>query len=383
MDGGERPSAGQKTPFPPEGELVELLWQDGAVVAHSQAQRAFGGGGDTGASGITDEAPALWLPAGGGGGMGGDVYSQLWQSIAQADGRVGAKSGNSGAGSSRTAGGEVGSSFCGSNLVAAALHLDDDIDDVAALPPPPEEPGPSTSSGWNSNALLKRSRDEFDSRSEDADFDTVDETPPSRRQASKRRMRAAEVHNMSERRRRDRINEKMRALQELVPHCNKTDKASILDEAIEYLKSLQMQVQIMWMSTGMAPMMLPGAHQLMPPMTMGLNSACIPPAAQFLSQMQRVPPFMSSPLPNQIPHITSTATNAPNVTNQIQSNGMAQPRNPFLHPNDALTSTPQVPSLFGYGPQIAQQNVIEELLAGTAAPALGAEPPSSSEGTGT
>nr|CAB3451909.1 unnamed protein product [Digitaria exilis]CAB3455667.1 unnamed protein product [Digitaria exilis] len=205
MDGGERPSAGQKTPFPPEGELVELLWQDGAVVAHSQAQRAFGG--DTGASGITDEAPAPWLPAGGGGGMGGDVYSQLWQSIAQADGRVGADvrvrppamSRNSGAGSSRTAGGEVGSSFCGSNLVAAALHLDDDIDDVAALPPPPEEPGPSTSSGWNSNALLKRSRDEFDSRSEDADFDTVDETPPSRRQASKRRTRAAEVHNMSER----------------------------------------------------------------------------------------------------------------------------------------------------------------------------------------
>jgi hypothetical protein len=34
---------------------------------------------------------------------------------------------------------------------------------------------------------------------QDADFDTVDETPPSRRPASKRRTRAAEVHNMSER----------------------------------------------------------------------------------------------------------------------------------------------------------------------------------------
>ncbi|RLN36200.1 hypothetical protein C2845_PM03G19670 [Panicum miliaceum] len=264
MDGGERPAASQKRPFPPESELVELLWQDGAVVAHSQAQRAFAGGGTTGASGVTGEAAAAWLPGGGGGGaLGGDVYSQLWQSIAQADGRVGAdararppaRSGNSGAGSSRTAG-EVGSSFCGSNLVAAAMHLDDDIDDVAALPPPAaaaDEPGAcggaSTSSGWNSNALLKRSRDEFDGRSEfklvrekekhlqDADFDTLDETPPSsRRPASKRRTRAAEVHNMSER----------------------TDKASILDEAIEYLKSLQMQVQIMWMSSGMAPMMLPG-----------------------------------------------------------------------------------------------------------------------------
>ncbi|CAL5078265.1 unnamed protein product [Urochloa decumbens] len=387
MDGGERATASQKRPFPPDGELVELMWQDGAVVAQSQAHRAFAGG-DTGASGVTGEAPpASWLPCAGA--MGGDVYSQLWQSIAQADGgprrRPPARSGNSGAGSSRTAGGEVGSSFCDSNLVAAALHLDDDIDDVAALalPPPREEPGgaagASTSSGWNSNALLKRSRDELDSRSEDAEFDAVDETPPSRRAASKRRARAAEVHNMSERRRRDRINEKMKALQELVPHCNKTDKASILDEAIEYLKSLQMQVQIMWMSTGMVPMMLPGAHQLMPPMSMGLNSACMPSAAQFLSQMQRVPPFMNNPMPQ----ISSAATNAPNVTNQVQSNRMAQPRNPFLHPNDALTSTPQAPSLFGYGPQMAQENVIQELLAGTAAPVLGAEPPSSSDGTGT
>ncbi|XP_039793336.1 transcription factor PHYTOCHROME INTERACTING FACTOR-LIKE 13-like isoform X2 [Panicum virgatum] len=392
MDGGERPAAAQKRPFPPDGELVELLWQDGAVVAHSQAQRAFAGAGNTGASGVTGEAAAAaWLP--GGGALGGDVYSQLWQSIAlaQADGRVGApararppaQSGNSAAGSSRTAG-EVGSSFCGSNLVAAARHLDDAIDDVAALPPqPPDEPGASTSSGWNSNALLKRSRDDCDGRSEDADFDTVDETPPSRRPASKRRTRAAEVHNMSERRRRDRINEKMRALQELVPHCNKTDKASILDEAIEYLKSLQMQVQIMWMSTGMAPMMLPGAHQLMPPMSMGLNSTCMPPAAQFLSHVQTVPPFLSNPLPNQIPQISPAFTSAPNVTNQVQSNRVAQPRNPFLHPNDALTSTPQLPSLFGYGPQMAQENEIQELLACTAAPALDAEPPSSSDGTGT
>jgi len=118
----------------------------------------------------------------------------------------------------------------------------------------------------------------------------------------------------------------------------------------------------MWMSTGMAPMMLPGAHQLMPPMSMGLNSACMPPAAQFLSQIQAVPPFLSNPLPNQIPQISPASTSAPNVTNQVQSNRMAQPRNPFLHPNDALTSTPQLPSLFGYGPQMAQENAIQELL---------------------
>ncbi|WZZ52014.1 hypothetical protein YC2023_052121 [Brassica napus] len=87
----------------------------------------------------------------------------------------------------------------------------------------------------------------------------------SQRSGSTRRSRAAEVHNLSERKRRDRINERMKALQELIPHCNRTDKASILDEAIDYLKSLQMQLQVMWMGRGMAaaaatPMMFPGVQ---------------------------------------------------------------------------------------------------------------------------
>ncbi|VAI45809.1 unnamed protein product [Triticum turgidum subsp. durum] len=44
-------------------------------------------------------------------------------------------------------------------------------------------------------------------------------------------------------RRRSRINEKMKALQILIPNSNKTDKASMLDEAIliEYLKQLRLQ----------------------------------------------------------------------------------------------------------------------------------------------
>ncbi|KAB2082664.1 hypothetical protein ES319_A05G213100v1 [Gossypium barbadense] len=64
-----------------------------------------------------------------------------------------------------------------------------------------------------------------------------------RPRSSSKRSRAAEVHNLSEKRRRSRINEKMKALQNLIPNSNKTDKASMLDEAIEYLKQLQLQVQ--------------------------------------------------------------------------------------------------------------------------------------------
>ncbi|XP_057446041.1 transcription factor BEE 1-like isoform X2 [Lotus japonicus] len=65
---------------------------------------------------------------------------------------------------------------------------------------------------------------------------------PSSRSSSKR-TRAAEVLNLSGKRRRSRINENMKALQNLIPNSNKTDKAFMLDEAIDYLKQLQLQVQ--------------------------------------------------------------------------------------------------------------------------------------------
>ncbi|KAG2588075.1 hypothetical protein PVAP13_5NG205300 [Panicum virgatum] len=104
------------------------------------------------------------------------------------------------------------------------------------------------------------------------DDDLEDESGGMRRSGSRgtKRSRTAEVHNLSERRRRDRINEKMRALQELIPNCNKIDKASMLDEAIEYLKTLQLQVQMMSMGSGLCipPMLLPPTmqHLQIPPM---------------------------------------------------------------------------------------------------------------------
>ncbi|KAK3160633.1 hypothetical protein QOZ80_1BG0062210 [Eleusine coracana subsp. coracana] len=104
------------------------------------------------------------------------------------------------------------------------------------------------------------------------DDDLEDESGGLRRSSSRgtKRSRTAEVHNLSERRRRDRINEKMRALQELIPNCNKIDKASMLDEAIEYLKTLQLQVQMMSMGSGLCipPMLLPPTmqHLQIPPM---------------------------------------------------------------------------------------------------------------------
>lgn len=59
--------------------------------------------------------------------------------------------------------------------------------------------------------------------------------------------------------RRERIAERMKSLQELVPNANKTDKASMLDEIIDYVKFLQLQVKVLSMSrlggaAGMAPL---------------------------------------------------------------------------------------------------------------------------------
>ncbi|XP_009774964.1 transcription factor PIF3-like isoform X2 [Nicotiana sylvestris] len=117
--------------------------------------------------------------------------------------------------------------------------------------------------------LKRKSRDNEDSGcpSEDVEEESVGvkKSCPTRGGTGSKRSRAAEVHNLSERRRRDRINEKMRALQELIPNCNKADKASMLDEAIEYLKTLQLQVQIMSMGAGFCvpPMMFPAGVQHM------------------------------------------------------------------------------------------------------------------------
>lgn len=63
-----------------------------------------------------------------------------------------------------------------------------------------------------------------------------------------RRGQATDPHSIAERLRRERIAERMKALQELVPNANKTDKASMLDEIIEYVRFLQLQVKVFSMS---------------------------------------------------------------------------------------------------------------------------------------
>ncbi|XP_003610348.2 bHLH transcription factor RHL1 isoform X2 [Medicago truncatula] len=69
-----------------------------------------------------------------------------------------------------------------------------------------------------------------------------------RQKVRARRGQATDPHSIAERLRRERIAERMKALQELVPNANKTDKASMLDEIIDYVKFLQVQVKVLSMS---------------------------------------------------------------------------------------------------------------------------------------
>ncbi|KAG6426984.1 hypothetical protein SASPL_111223 [Salvia splendens] len=198
-----------------------------------------------------------------------------------------------------------------------------------------------------------READDNECQSEDIEFEAAEGKKQGCGSASTKRSRAAEVHNLSERRRRDRINEKMRALQELIPRCNKSDKASMLDEAIEYLKSLQLQVQMMSMSCGMVPMMYPvGVQQYMPAamglgmgMDMGMSRPMVPyppmmagsampnPAAAAAHMGPRfpLPPFHMQPVPVPDPSALQPTNRADHVSNstaipQNQNQNQNQPR---------------------------------------------------------
>ncbi|CAN1187651.1 Transcription factor BHLH094 [Linum perenne] len=63
-----------------------------------------------------------------------------------------------------------------------------------------------------------------------------------------RRGQATDSHSLAERARREKISERMKILQDLVPGCNKViGKALVLDEIINYVQSLQRQVEFLSM----------------------------------------------------------------------------------------------------------------------------------------
>ncbi|XP_047964459.1 transcription factor UNE10-like [Salvia hispanica] len=111
------------------------------------------------------------------------------------------------------------------------------------------------------------------------------------------KVRAAAIHNQSERRRRDKINERMKTLQKLVPNSSKTDKASMLDEVIDYMKQLQAQVNMISRMT-MPSMMMPLSMLQMSMMTPSMGMAMPMPMHRMgvidIGHATGMPPMMPS-----------------------------------------------------------------------------------------
>ncbi|XP_019156070.1 PREDICTED: transcription factor bHLH74-like isoform X6 [Ipomoea nil] len=79
-----------------------------------------------------------------------------------------------------------------------------------------------------------------------------------------KRGQATNSHSLAERVRREKISERMRLLQELVPGCNKiAGKAVMLDKIIKYVQSLQQQFLSMKLAT-VNPEMNLDVEQILP-----------------------------------------------------------------------------------------------------------------------
>ncbi|KAL9167922.1 hypothetical protein ABFS82_05G128200 [Erythranthe guttata] len=137
--------------------------------------------------------------------------------------------------------------------------------------------GCSTDNRQSSSAGTKRKQtasDYLDMQKEESEEDGAKEES----KQLKRTHDYAQVHNLNNRLRRRKFKEKLKVLQELVPKCNKRDKEATLDDAIEYIKILQNQVQEK-QTTGSASFPVPVFPWMMQPPQPGMQ---VPTLPQFL-----------------------------------------------------------------------------------------------------
>ncbi|KAK8921252.1 Transcription factor bHLH82 [Platanthera zijinensis] len=101
---------------------------------------------------------------------------------------------------------------------------------------------------FKGNSLNHQSCHSFNNHQHMMQINDVDCNIATKPRVRARRGQATDPHSIAERLRREKIAERMKNLQELVPNSNKTDKASMLDEIIDYVKFLQLQVKVLSMS---------------------------------------------------------------------------------------------------------------------------------------
>ncbi|KAI0523983.1 hypothetical protein KFK09_003347 [Dendrobium nobile] len=110
---------------------------------------------------------------------------------------------------------------------------------------------PTVNSGEEEEKEKKMKPDDSPEKFKESGAEAETAVPPLKRDfihVRARRGQATDSHSLAERVRRERISERMKYLQGLVPGCNKiTGKAGMLDEIINYVQSLQRQVEFLSM----------------------------------------------------------------------------------------------------------------------------------------
>ncbi|CAN6329728.1 unnamed protein product [Urochloa humidicola] len=117
---------------------------------------------------------------------------------------------------------------------------------------------------------------------------------------SSRRSHNGEVHKLTEKRRRDKINERLSTLQQLVPGCDdKSNQTVTLDQTIQYVKSLQHHVQAM--SSVGPPRPPPAAYDVVPPPPQYVVLAPAAPATTTMVPAMLQLPGYPAAMPVMIP----------------------------------------------------------------------------------
>ncbi|KAM3409688.1 hypothetical protein ACQJBY_002144 [Aegilops geniculata] len=216
----------------------------------------------------------------------------------------------------------------------------------------PETENTSFGGGASDSRCFSR-RSQRDGLCDEAENVVIKGEAPMRSSISTKRSRAAAIHNESERKRRDRINQKMQTLQKLVPNSSKTDKASMLDEVIDHLKQLQATVQMM---NRMSSMMMPMAMPQLAQMSVMANMAQMAQMAQMgLGMMNMAGPLAQPAYPGLTQPMMHAST--PFVAIQPWNAGAGADRQ--KQPATAAAAVPDAYSAF-LACQAAQQNAQQQ-----------------------
>ncbi|KAL2459621.1 transcription factor bHLH [Forsythia ovata] len=124
-----------------------------------------------------------------------------------------------------------------------------------------------------------------------------------------RRGQATDSHSLAERVRREKISERMKALQALVPGCDKvTGKALMLDEIINYVQSLQNQVEFLSMK-------LASVNPMFYDFGLDLDAFMVRPDQSLNSLASQLPTVQQCSSPTQPPVIPERNTSSLTAAN--------------------------------------------------------------------